>query len=402
MSVYMRISSLFSFVVLGCCLNFVGLAERSGAAEGLKGISPEKPESGPSVEVEGGFMVPYTERIPGTDVTFEMIPVPGGTYLMGSPESEENRSPDEGPQVKVKVEPMWVAKEEVSWAEYKQYMNLYSVFKEFEARQIRVVTDENKYDAITAPTELYDPSFTFEYGEEDDQPAVTMTQYSARQFTKWLSRVTGAQYRLPTEAEWEYACRAGTDTAYSWGDSADDIDEYAWYFDNAYEGLQPGAQKKPNPFGLYDMHGGVAEWTVDRYAEDGYSDLAEKGEVLTVAQAVRWPGVAYPAVARGGSWEMEPEALRSASKLASDDPVWKDEDPNYPKSPWWFTSDPARGVGFRLFRSYKPLPDDAIAKYWEMNTEDVRIDVQSRLSGGRGVLGLVDEELPAAMKSMED
>lgn len=396
MSVFKHMFSLVVFAAVGCALNTAVAAESSN-----KGISAEKPASGPFVEVEGGFMVPYTERIPGTDVTFEMLPVPGGTYAMGSPENEENRRPDEGPQVQVKVEPMWVAKEEVSWAEYKQYMNLYSVFKEFEALQIRVVNEENKYDAITAPTELYDPSFTFEYGEEEDQPAVTMTQYSARQFTKWLSRVTGAQYRLPTEAEWEHACRGGTNSAYSWGQSADEIDAYAWYVDNAFEGLQPGAQKKPNPFGLCDMHGGVAEWTVDRYEENGYAELADKG-VLTVAQAVRWPGVAYPAVARGGSWEMEPDALRSASKLASDDPAWKDEDPNYPKSPWWYTSDPARGVGFRLFRSYQPMSAEAIAKYWEMNTDDVRIDVQSRLSGGRGVLGLVDEELPAAMKSVED
>ena len=372
-----------------------------GPESSVLGISTDKPESGPFVQVDDHFMVPYTERIPGTDVTFEMIPIPGGSYMMGSPESEEGRRDDEGPQVQVTVKPMWVAKEEISWAEYKQYMNLYSVFKEFEARGIRPVTDENRYDAITAPTELYDPSFTFEYGEDDDQPAVTMTQYSARQYTKWLSRVTGQQYRLPTEAEWEYACRAGTQTAYSWGDSADEIDEYAWYIDNAFDGLQPGAQKKPNAFGLFDMHGGVAEWTVDRYTEDGYVAFEGKAD-LTTDDVVKWPESAYPSVARGGGWEHEPEQLRSAVRLASDDVAWKEEDPNFPRSPWWFTSDPSRGVGFRLFRSHTSLDEKEIAKYWEVNTDDVRIDVKSRLSGGRGVLGLVDKELPAAMKSIED
>ena len=94
------------------------------------------------------------------------------------------------------------------------------------------MTDENRTDAITAPTELYDSSFTYKYGEEPQQPAVTMTQYSAQQYTKWLSLISGQQYRLPTEAEWEYAARGGTSTAYSWGDSPDDIDDYAWYYDN--------------------------------------------------------------------------------------------------------------------------------------------------------------------------
>lgn len=358
-----------------------------------------RPESGPAVEVEHGFMVPYTERIPGTDLTFEMIPIPGGKFLMGSPESEPGRKQDEGPQVQVEVPPMWVASEEISWGEYKQFMNLYNVFKEFEARGIRPVDDDNRVDAITAPTELYEPTHTFEYGQEDDQSAVTMTQYAAQQYTKWLSRITGRQYRLPTEAEWEYAARGGTQTAYSWGDDPAEIDEYAWYFDNAEEGQMPGALKKPNPFGLYDMHGNVAEWTVDGHSEEGYKLPTDR--VLSVEEAVQWPSKSYPAVVRGGSWEMDPPELRSAARLASNDDYWKEEDPNFPKSPWWFTSDPARGVGFRLFRSLIPKSGEEITKYWEINTQDVENAVRSRLVEGRGVLGLVDEELPAAIQVLE-
>merc|ERR1712137_480975 len=100
-----------------------------------------------------------------------------------------------------------------------------------------------------------------------------MTQYSAQQYTKWLSRVTGQQFRVPTEAEWEYAARAGSDTAYSWGESADDMDDYAWYFDNADDGAPPVGTKKPNAYGLYDMHGSVAELTVNSYTEDGYKQF---------------------------------------------------------------------------------------------------------------------------------
>ena len=99
----------------------------------MAGIADQKPAEGPSVEVDGKFMVPYVATIPGTDITFEMIPIPGGTYKMGSPESEADRKDDEGPQVDVIVNPMWVAKTEVTWQQYKEYMKLYSIFKDFEA-----------------------------------------------------------------------------------------------------------------------------------------------------------------------------------------------------------------------------------------------------------------------------
>lgn len=373
----------------------IGRAETP--ADATPGISATQPAEGPFVPLDGKFMVPYAETIPGTDLTIEMIPVPGGTYLMGSPEDEEGRNDDEGPQVEVMVDPMWVAKTEISWAQYKEYMKLYSIFKEFEARGERLVTEENKIDAITAPTELYDPSFTYEYGEEPEQAAVTMTQYSAQQYTKWLSRVTGNQYRLPTEAEWEHAARGGTQTAYSFGDDPDDLDQYAWYYDNSDEGQSPVGTKKPNPFGLHDMHGNVAEWTVNQYSEDGYQPIIDAG-FKNATEMVLWPETQDNCVVRGGTWEGDPEELRSASRLASNDEDWKEEDPNYPKSPWWFTSDPARGVGFRLFRSAVDLPTETISKFWEPGPEDLLDDIQARLEGGRGGLGKADRDLPEAMK----
>ncbi len=381
----------------------VGVSSSHGADSSESkspGLTAEKPDQGRSVKVDGGYMVPYTATIPGTDLQFEMIPVPGGTFMFGSPESEDEHRDDEGPQVKIVVDPMWVAKTEIRWDQYKLFMSLYAIFKEFEAQQQRTVDDDNRVDAITAPTELYDPTFTFEYGEEPLQAAVTMTQYSAQQYTKWLSIISGQQYRLPTEAEWEYAARGGTTTAYSWGDDPEDIDDYAWYFDNADSGAVTVATKKPNPYGLHDMHGNVAEWTVGQYNKDGYDWLGKKP--VNAVSAVQWPESSSPCVARGGSWEMDPPDLRSASRLASVDDDWKEDDPNFPKSPWWFTNDPSRGVGFRLFRSYRPLDDKTITKFWEPSAEDVIDDVESRLIGGRGGLGLVDKSLPDVILKMDD
>src|SRR6056297_1384129 len=102
-------------------------AETPVETETPVGMVTEKPAEGPFVEVDGGFMVPYTERIPGTDIAFDMVPVPGGNFLFGSPEDEEGRNDDEGPQVRVEVDPMWVGKMEVSWREYKEYMRMYAI-----------------------------------------------------------------------------------------------------------------------------------------------------------------------------------------------------------------------------------------------------------------------------------
>ncbi|MCA9141233.1 MAG: formylglycine-generating enzyme family protein [Planctomycetales bacterium] len=344
-------------------------------------------------------MVPYTRKIPGTNIEFSMEPIPGGKFLMGSPDSEVGHKDDEGPQVEVTIEPFWMGRYEVTWVEYKYFMSLYSVFKEFESQKLRPVNDETKVDAITAPTELYDPSFTFELGEDPQQPAVTMTQYAAKQYTKWLGAITGNQYRLPGEAEWEYACRAGAKTAFHFGDDASKLDEYGWFYDNADEAPQKVGQKKPNPWGLYDMHGNVWEWCLDEYLEEGY--VRFKGKAQTNTSAIAWPTQAFPRTLRGGSWDDDATGCRAASRLASHDTDWKAQDPNLPLSPWWFTDDPARAVGFRVLRPLNELPKAEMAKYWDPDDEDIKFDVQIRLEEGRGILGIVDETLPAAIQSLE-
>lgn len=376
-----------------------GAASAGAPSADAPGLVQEKPSSGRYVKTDRGYMVPYNETIPGTDVQFEMQPIPGGTFTMGSPPDEADRNDDEGPQFQVRVEPFWMGKYEVTWSEYKQYMALHDIFKDFVAHNLRPVTEENMADAITAPSNLYDPSFTFQSGEHPRQPAVTMTQYAAKQYTKWLSKLTGEFYRLPSEAEWEYACRAGSETAFHFGNDVSELDKYAWYYDNSDDLTQQVGQKLPNAWGLYDMHGNVAEWVLDEYSADGYRQFG--GKTVSAADAIVWPDIAYPRVVRGGSWELDPRDLRSAARLPSEDDEWKDEDPNIPLSPWWFTTSPATGVGMRIVRPLEP--PKAKEKYWQADVEIVREDVKFRIEQeGRGALGVVDDKLPEAIEKLKE
>ena len=383
----------YCFTVLICFVLNPGFTN----ADGLPGIAAEKPTAGFSVKTEKGWMIPYDVTIPGTEIMFRMLPIPGGEFVMGSGDAEAGRKDDEGPTRKVLVEPYWMAECEVKWEEYKLFMQLYRSLKEFEERRIRTVTDENKVDAITAPTPLYEPDFTFEYGEDPKQPAVSMTQYAAKQYTKWLTAITGQQFRLPTEAEWEYACRAGTNTAYSFGDDPAQLEDYGWFADNSNaEGTKVVRQKKPNAWGLYDIHGNAAEWCIDGYGPYKASDKP-------VAAAADWVRTDKPdpRVVRGGSWEFPATDCRASARLGSNDLEWKAYDPNRPRSPWWYTTDPARGVGFRLIRALKPLSREKIEEFWKIDSEDIEFDVNDRISGGRGVLGLADKDLPQAILDLQ-
>ncbi|MEM8945192.1 MAG: formylglycine-generating enzyme family protein [Planctomycetota bacterium] len=390
----------------------------TASSSDVPGLSRSKPSGGaPSVETERGYMTSYVERIPGTEVTFEMIPVPGGEFLMGSPEGEPDRHSDEGPQVLVQVAPCWVAKCEVSWAEYKAYMNTYSGLKAMnsmrvemrrfgaESEKLKALPIVKEYlnsesldiDSVTAPTPLYEPDVTYSYGEEANQPAVTMSQFGAKQYTKWLSGITGQEYRLPTEAEWEYAARAGTKSPYSIPDSAS-LDDYAWYESNSDGELNVVGSKLPNAWGLHDMHGNVAEWVLDAYDPSHYAQLGEKTHVEA---AVRWPTKLFPRVIRGGCWFDAPAACRSGARHKSDDPEWTLSDPNLPVSPWWFTEEPASGVGFRIVRPLQPMTREVKQKVWDADIDDIRQDVADRLLEGRGTRSSADPRLPDALQELE-
>lgn len=299
-------------------------------------------------------MKPYAEKITGTDAKFEMVPIPGGTYKMGSPAGEEGRKDDEGPQVEVKIEPFWMGKCEVTWNEYE----LWGLGLDKQRREAKKIAEPTVWDktadALAIPTKPYS-DMTFGMGKEG-YPAICMTQFAAKMYCKWLTAKTGRYYRLPTEAEWEYACRAGTAGPFSFGDNPDDLEDFAWYSENSEEQYHKVGEKKPNPWGLHDMHGNVCEWCLDEYVADRYKQLgAEPVEspLITVTKM-------YPQVARGGAWTDEPAMLRSAARRGSN-PDWKAQDPQIPQSIWYHTD--ADFVGFRVVRPLRVPSAEEAARY---------------------------------------
>lgn len=293
----------------------------------------------------------YTQEIPGTSASFNMVAVQGGEFNMGSPENEKGREQDEGPVHRVKLDPFWMAELETTWDVYELF-----VYKNFEmAKSSEPLSPE--VDALTRPTKPY-LDMTFAMGKEG-YPAISMTQYGALQFCKWLYAKTGIFYRLPTEAEWEYACRAGSETAYSFGDDPDQLGEYAWYAANSEEKTHPAGSKKPNAWGLYDMHGNAMEWTMDQYIPDYYA--GQKGG--TVSNPLAAPTELYPRAVRGGSFKSEAADLRSANRIPSK-AEWKRIDPQVPKSNWWFPEAPF--LGFRVVRPATPPSREEIEAYYNV------------------------------------
>jgi hypothetical protein len=204
---------------------------------------------------------------------------------------------------------------------------------------------------------------------------------------------------LPLESEWEYACRAGTSTPWSSGADADALDEVAWFADNSDETTHPVGEKQPNAWGLHDMHGNVGEWVLDQLLPDGYTGQAARAQPVAAAAAAVWPSSLSPRVVRGGAFYDESGHCRSAARRGSEDLAWKDVDPNLPKSPWWYTEEPALGVGMRLVRPLA-VPDVATRRRWgDADIESIRADTSDRLQQGRGARGLVDPALPEELRA---
>ena len=271
---------------------------------------------------------PYKVTIPNSTIGYEMVPVPAGQFVMGS--SAPAAKPDEQPPHKVKVDAFWMQAHEMTWDAYLLFM--------FADQAGERDKPDALVDALTRPTA---PHLEMSFGRgTTGLPAISMTQHAANKFAQWLSAKTGEFYRLPTEAEWEYACRAGAAD----GKPPAPLEEYAWFKKNSGTDSFTGgtyhkvATRKPNPWGLYDMLGNVVEWTLDQYAP--YAPEAAENPWVK-------PTKPYPLVVRGGSWNDDETMVRCEARMKSD-PSWKKSDPQLPKSVWYMTD--AQWLGFRLVR----------------------------------------------------
>jgi formylglycine-generating enzyme required for sulfatase activity len=310
----------------------------------------------------------YTQAIPLAEGSkIDLIPIPAGKFKIGSNPASPNHKPDEAPQKEIAIPPFWMAKLETTWDIYRPYMengkarnkdgtlNRDADMTTSEAPDVK--DSETLIDTVTQPTPPYIPMhFSMGDGYSKDYPAVGITFHAANKFCEWLSGQTGHFYRLPTEAEWEYACRAGTTTDYSFGDDVSKLGEYAWFADNSEFQYQKVGTKKPNPWGLYDMHGNAAELTLDHYAADTYGKIKDGAMNPWLSGQNR-----YPTIHRGGHWDADAKALRSATRGQTSAEL-KSLDPQIPKSLWYFTN--ASWLGFRVVRPLELPSLEEMHKAW--------------------------------------
>jgi formylglycine-generating enzyme required for sulfatase activity len=231
----------------------------------------------------------FQQQVPGSTATLDLVLIP----------AEDNQTP-------ALVAPFYLSTTEIPW-------DLYDLF-------VFRLDDENQEladkgaDAISRPSKPYIPPDRG-FGHSG-YPAISMTAKGAQEFCVWLSARTGRNYRLPTEAEWEHACRAGADTA--------PLADRAWFAENAGNKTHALAQKQPSPTGLFDMHGNAAEWVI---GHDGKP------------------------VTRGGSYLDTADRVGCAAR-AKQTSDWNASDPQFPKSAWWLADAPF--VGFRVVCEVDP------------------------------------------------
>lgn len=296
-----------------------------------------------SFSVTAQKIKPYTQTIPDTEVIIKMVPIPAGSFIMGSPGGEVGRYADEGPQKNVLLSAFWMSETEVTFEQWDLY------FKNMSLPQ------QKNIDGVSRPTEQY-IDLTWGMGRDPKQPANSMSQQAAIGYCKWLYDKTGVFYRLPTEAEWEYACRAGNTAMYPFGNDPSKLAEYGYFKDNSNGKFHKVSELKPNAWGLYDMLGNLSEWTLDQYVENGYT-------AMKVSNPITTPTARYPRSVRGGSYMDEAKDLRCANRTPSK-PSWNQRDPQVPKSKWWLTD--GMFVGFRLVKPYNQPTKEEIARFFEV------------------------------------
>lgn len=283
----------------------------------------------------------YVQNIAGSDQSFKMIPMQGGSFLIGSDSLEKGRDIDEGPSKKVVVSDFWMGETEVTYDIFQLFLD-------------ETKDPSPKADGITRPSQPY-IDFTLGMGKQGNFPANSMQQYSALMFCKWLYKKTGIFYRLPTETEWEYTAKQ----SYTPSQMTDStlIREYEWFAENAKEKYHQVASKKSNILGIYDLLGNVAEWTLDQYDDTFYDKISDGSKDPMAFKTKR-----YPVTVRGGSYKSTLRELRPSNRTKSD-PLWNRRDPQMPKSKWWNADAPF--IGLRLVRPLKDLTSKEVEQFFQ-------------------------------------
>ncbi len=301
-----------------------------------------------------------TEQIPGSDVSFELVLIPSDIFMVyNSPIFTSNGYPHEIPKHLVKLDSFWIGVHEVT---YDEFIIFYQ--KEYDTNASNHPSKNYSADAISRPTPQY-IDYTYGMGKSGF-PAVSMTQQAALRYCKWLYGKTGNFYRLPTEAEWEIACRGGGQTEYP--PSGANLSEYAWSYENAFEKYHEVGQKRPNLIGLFDMLGNVAEWTLDQNQEYYYLHNLDDEIKITENNGIKIQRLPrYPGVVRGGSYDSDAEDCRCQARQKSS-PRWQARDPQIPKSKWWNPDSPF--VGFRLVRPTKKMTPTEVEAFFKLAIKD--------------------------------
>ena len=260
-------------------------------------------------------------------IGLKLVLIPPGEFLMGSTPAQVEQAlatatalkmsgpdkryiPDESPQHRVVItRPFRLSSTEITVGQFRRFLES-SLYKT-ETERLGGGNTHRRPAPKVAPTEyIYDPALSYAspgYPVTDDSPATQITWNDAVAFCDWLGREERAKYRLPTEAEWEYACRAGTTTEFSFGDDMNQLGEYAWYGKNSNGRSGPVGTKRPNPFGLFDMHGNTREWCADWYGKAWYKQ--------SPIEDPAGPTTGTGRVLRGGKWLNKETYLRSAYRF---------------------------------------------------------------------------------------
>lgn len=262
----------------------------------------------------------YTAAIPGSKVTFTMVPVPAGNLIL-PPTQTGTKSKT------ISLSAFWMGKYEITHDEFELFL------------KDENIPQNSMADAITRPSPQY-IDLTWGMGREGGFPANSMQQMTALMYCKWLYDKTGIFYRLPTEAEWQYAAIANAPVSKN-------LDKIAWHKGNTGGYYQKVGQKEPNAWGLYDMLGNVAEWTLDQWTENWGEQIGTKDPLIQ-------PEKPRVRTVRGGSFESDPKDVTVYARVGWK-ASWNKRDPQIPKSKWWLTD--GAFTGFRIVRPLQqPTP----------------------------------------------